>query len=90
MAKGRGSYMKAQNLASILIYMAVLFHLIVMSGWFHPEMLQPLQLASLGLMLAALFVLRKKKRKTKRRPRKPPAEVGQLLERSEESKEGSM
>lgn len=82
--------MKAQNLASILIYMAVLFHLIVMSGWVLPQMLQPLQLATLGLLLAALFVLRKKKRKTKRRPRKTPAEVGQLLERSEESKEGSM
>lgn len=79
--------MKSQNLAVILIYMAVLFHLLAMSGWVKHEYLQPMQLATLAFMLTALFVLRKKKRKTKRRPRKPPAEVGVLLDRADEGKD---
>lgn len=79
--------MKSQNLAVILIYMAVLFHLFAISGWVKTELLQPMQLATLAFMLTALFVLRKKKRKTKRRPRKPPAEVGVLLDRADEGKD---
>jgi hypothetical protein len=56
-----------------------------MSGWVVPEMVQPIQLATLGLMLAALVSLRKKKRRTKRRTvRKPPAEANALVERAQE------
>lgn len=80
--------MNAQNLASILLYLAVLFHLMGMSGWMVSSMGQPLQLATLGLMLTALFVLRKKKKKAKRRPRKPPAEVGVMLDRAQEGEAG--
>lgn len=79
--------MKAQNLAVILIYMAVLSHLLAMSGWVKPDLLSAMHVATLAFMLTALFVLRKKKRKTKRRPRKPPAEAAVLLERAEESKD---
>lgn len=75
--------LKAQNLASILLYLAVFFHLLGMSGWVASTMAQPIQLAVLGLLLTALFVLRKKKRKAKRRPRKPPVEVTEMLERAE-------
>ncbi|MGN7471166.1 hypothetical protein [Brevibacillus sp. SAFN-007a] len=76
--------MNAQNVASILLYMAVLFHLLGMSGWVPAKLSSPIQLATLGLMLTSLFVLRKKKRKTRRRPRKPPAEVAVMLERAGE------
>ncbi len=77
--------MNAQNLAAILLYVAVLFHLLGMSGWVVPETVQPIQLATLGLMLAALVSLRKKKRRTKRRTvRKPPAEANALVERAQE------
>lgn len=75
-------------MASILLYLAVLFHLLGMSGWVAPSMSQPIQLATLGLMLTALFVLRKKKRKAKRRPRKPPVEVAAMLERAEGGEPG--
>ncbi|MED1793734.1 hypothetical protein [Brevibacillus nitrificans] len=75
--------MNAQNLATILLYLAVIFHLLGMSGWVVATMAQPIQLATLGLLLTAIFVLRKKKRKTKRRPRKPPVEVTAMLERAE-------
>ncbi|QRG70004.1 hypothetical protein [Brevibacillus choshinensis] len=80
--------MNAQNVATILLYMAVLFHLLGMSGWVVPSMTQPIQLATLGLLLTAIFVLRKKKRKTKRRPRKPPAEVTAMLDRAEGGESG--
>ena len=76
--------MNVQNLAAILLYMAVIFHLLGMSGWVVPRLSQPIQLATLGLMLTALIVLRKKKRKTKRRPRKPPVEVEVMLDRAQE------
>lgn len=76
--------MNAQNLAAILLYMAVIFHLLGMSGWVVPRLSQPIQLATLGLMLTALLVLRKKKRKAKRRPRKPPVEVEVMLDRAQE------
>ncbi|MEK3743561.1 LPXTG cell wall anchor domain-containing protein [Brevibacillus sp. FSL K6-0770] len=80
--------MNAPNLASILLYIAVLFHLLLMSGWVSAKMSQPIQLAMLALMLLALFVLRKKKRKTKRRTRRPPAEVAALVDRAEEGEPG--
>ncbi|WP_433947654.1 hypothetical protein [Brevibacillus agri] len=80
--------MNVQNLALILLYMAVLFHLLGMSGWVQAKLSQPIQLATLGLMLAALFALRKKKRKTRRRARKPPAEVAVMLDRAEEGEAG--
>lgn len=80
--------MNAQNVATILLYTAVLFHLLGMSGWVVPSMAQPIQLATLGLLLTAIFVLRKKKRKTKRRPRKPPVEVTAMLDRAEGGEAG--
>lgn len=81
--------MNAQNLAAILLYLAVIFHLMGMSGWVAPSLAQPIQVATLGLMLTALFVLRKKKRKTKRRPRKPPVEVDVMLNRAQEGDAGN-
>ncbi|MGZ0053307.1 hypothetical protein [Brevibacillus gelatini] len=80
--------MNAQNLASILLYLAVLLHLLGMSGWVQAKLSQPIQLATLAFMLTALFVLRKKKRKARRRTRKPPAEVAVMLERAEEGEPG--
>jgi len=78
----------AQNVASILLYVAVIFHLLEMSGWVAPAMSQPIQLAILGLLLTAIFVLRKKKRKVKRRPRKPPVEVSAMVDRAEGGETG--
>lgn len=80
--------MNAQNVASILLYVAVIFHLLEMSGWVAPAMSQPIQLAILGLLLTAIFVLRKKKRKVKRRPRKPPVEVSAMVDRAEGGETG--
>lgn len=80
--------MNAQNVAAILLYMAVILHLLSMSGWVVAKLTQPIQLVILGFMLTALFVLRKKKRKTKRRPRKPPAEVDVMLDRAQEGEAG--
>lgn len=80
--------MNAQNLATILLYLAVIFHLLGMSGWVVSTIAQPIQLATLGLLLTAIFVLRKKKRKVKRRPRKPPVEVTAMLDRTEGGESG--
>ncbi|GIO06773.1 hypothetical protein J31TS6_28010 [Brevibacillus reuszeri] len=80
--------MNAQNVAAILLYMAVILHLLSMSGWVAAKLTQPIQLVILGFMLTALFVLRKKKRKTKRRPRKPPVEVDVMLDRAQEGEPG--
>ena len=76
--------MKAQNLAVILLYLTVLFHLLIMSGWLEQAMHQPIQLAILALLLTTLFVLRKKKRKSRRGRRAPKAEVQALVEHAEE------
>lgn len=81
--------MNSQHLASILLYIAVIFHLLGMSGWIVPTMEQPIELAILGLMLTALFALRKKKRKTKRKPRQRPVEVDAMLDRSQEGDTGA-
>lgn len=80
--------MKGQNLAAILLYAAVLFHLVGMSGWFAPSMTQPLALTTLVLMLTALLAIRKKKRRVKRRPRKTPTEAATFLERAQEEEAG--
>lgn len=80
--------MKAQHLAVILIYLAVLFHLLAMSGWVDQAMQQPIQLAILALLLTTLFVLRQKKRKSKRRRRMPPAEVQALADHAEGGESG--
>ncbi|MDF2681057.1 MAG: hypothetical protein K0R47_2247 [Brevibacillus sp.] len=80
--------MNAQNVATILLYLAVIFHLLGMSGWVVSTMAQPIQLATLALLMTAIFVLRKKKRKTKRRPRKPPVEVTTMLDRAEGGEPG--
>ncbi|WP_236841323.1 hypothetical protein [Brevibacillus formosus] len=74
---------KAQNLASIFLYIAVIFHLLGMSGWTSTKLAQPIELAILALMLLSIFVLRKKKRK-KRRARRPAPEVAVMLEHAEE------
>ncbi|MGK5507934.1 hypothetical protein [Brevibacillus formosus] len=77
--------MKAQNLASIFLYIAVLFHLLGMSGWTSAKLAQPIELAILALMLLSIFVLRKKKRKKRRARRPAPApEVAVMLEHAEE------
>lgn len=75
---------KTQTFATILLYLATICQLLWMSGWVEGKWIQPLQLLTLGLMLCTLFVLRKKRRKTKRRPRKTPAEVNALVERAQE------
>lgn len=76
--------MKGQNLAAIFIYLAVLLHLLAMSGWLDQAMHQPFQLAILAFLLTALFALRKKKRKKKRRPRRPSPEVQALVEHAQD------
>ncbi|WP_312108448.1 hypothetical protein [Brevibacillus reuszeri] len=80
--------MNAQSMAAILLYMAVILHLVGMSGWVVPKLSQSIQLATLAFMLTALIALRKKKRKTKRRPRKPPAEVEVMLDQAQEGETG--
>ncbi|USG63417.1 hypothetical protein NDK47_14650 [Brevibacillus ruminantium] len=77
--------MKTQMWTFSILCLAVIFHLLTMSGWVVSSLTQPLQLATLMLMLTAITLLRKKKRKRKRasRTRKPAAEVNQLLERAE-------
>jgi len=76
---------KGQNLAAILIYLTILFHLLIMSGWVNETLHQPIQLAILALLLTALFVLRKKKRKSKRGRRAPKAEAQALAEQARET-----
>ncbi|GED66784.1 hypothetical protein BRE01_04860 [Brevibacillus reuszeri] len=80
--------MNAQSMAAILLYMAVILHLVGMSGWVVPKLSQSIELATLAFMLTALIALRKKKRKTKRRPRKPPAEVEVMLDQAQEGEAG--
>ncbi|WP_289136012.1 hypothetical protein [uncultured Brevibacillus sp.] len=80
--------MNAQNVAAILLYMAVILHLLSMSGWVTAKLTQPIQLVILGFMLTALIVLRKKKRKTKKRTRKPPVEVDVMLDHAQEGEAG--
>lgn len=80
--------MKAQSLANILLYLATICQLLWMSGWVVPKLVQPLQLATLALMLLTLFVLRQKKRKSKKRKRKPPEQVAALVERAKEKESG--
>jgi Flp pilus assembly protein TadB len=77
---------KSQNFAVILIYLAVIAHLLVLSGWVVTSMVQPLQLATLAFLLIALFAMRKKKRKSKKRTRKPPAEVNEMVDRAADGK----
>lgn len=79
--------MKAQNLASILLYLAVIFHLLGMSGWTSAKLAQPIELAILALMLTCIFILRKKKRK-KRRTRRRAPEVEVLLDHAGEGEPG--
>ncbi|MBG9945998.1 hypothetical protein ABE237_04060 [Brevibacillus formosus] len=79
--------MKAQNLASSFLYIAVIFHLLGMSGWTSAKLAQPIELAILALMLLSIFILRKKKRK-KRRARRPAPEVAVMLEHAEEGEPG--
>ncbi|MGG4494675.1 hypothetical protein [Brevibacillus reuszeri] len=80
--------MNTQSMAAILLYMAVILHLVGMSGWVVPKLSQSIELATLAFMLTALIALRKKKRKTKRRPRKPPAEVEVMLDQAQEGEAG--
>jgi hypothetical protein len=80
--------MKAQSLANILLYLATICQLLWMSGWVVPTLVQPLQLATLALMLFTLFVLRKKKRKARKRSRKPPEQVAALVDRAKEEDSG--
>jgi chromate transport protein ChrA len=75
---------KKQNWASIILYLAVLFQLLGMSGWLDASLTQPVQLATLVLMLTAILTLRKKKRKRKKAAGKPPAEVDLMLDRAQE------
>ena len=75
--------MKTQMWTSSILCLAVLLHLLVMSGWAEAALTQPLQLATLTLMLTAVLLLRKKKRKRKKAARKPPATVHEMLEKAE-------
>ncbi|WP_400163699.1 hypothetical protein ACAF76_011545 [Brevibacillus sp. TJ4] len=76
--------MKGQNLAVILMYVAVLLHLLTMSGWLNQAAHQPFQLGILACLLLALFALRKRKRKRKRRSRTPSAQVQALVDHAQE------
>lgn len=63
--------MKSINVAKIFILLAVISQLIVMSNWFIGNIINTLQIISLCSLLLALFLLRKKKRKTIRKRRQP-------------------
>ncbi|NGQ97332.1 hypothetical protein G3578_19525 [Brevibacillus sp. SYP-B805] len=60
--------MKPVPLAKLLILAAILAQLFWLSGWLPDHASQGCQLASLALLFLTLFVLRKKRRRTRKRP----------------------
>jgi uncharacterized protein YhhL (DUF1145 family) len=60
--------MKPVNIAKLLIQLAILLQLLWLSGWLPDQAAKGSQLASLALLFLTLFVLRKKRRKTRKKP----------------------
>gem|GEM_PF-3637522 len=72
--------LKAANTAKLLVQLVILIQLLWYSGWLPANVTTWFQLASLVLLAAVLFVLRKKRKK----PRKKPAVKEKMEEAANE------